>query len=72
MPFNLTNRLWYRSRGGESEREQQTRSNVSRAICTMLSATSTQGIRPENPAAVYPYITLAINFNPFCRESNVL
>ena len=28
------------------------------------------GIRPEKPAAVYPYVTFAINFKPVCFAVN--
>jgi hypothetical protein len=36
------------------------------AVEMMASAMSPQGIRPENPAAVYPYITFMNNFKAFC------
>lgn len=42
------------------KREGRTRSRVSRAVWTMASAISTQGIRPENVADVYPYVTYSI------------
>lgn len=32
--------------------------------------TSTQGIRPEKLAAVYPYVTFAISLSPSCRASS--
>ena len=44
----------------------RTFSNVSRPVCTMLSAISTAGILPEYVALVYPYVTLHIYFRPNC------
>jgi hypothetical protein len=38
----------------------------------MLSAISTAGILPENVALVYPYVTLAMYFNPSWRASSNL
>ena len=38
----------------------------------MLSAISTAGILPENVALVYPYVTLAMYFNPSWRASSIL
>jgi hypothetical protein len=49
---------------GETSRIQRTFSRVSLPLCTMLSAISTAGILPENVALVYPYVTLAMYFNP--------
>jgi len=46
-------------------------SSVSRPLCTMLSAISTAGIRPEYVAPVYPYVTLAIYLSPSCRASSI-
>ena len=43
------------------------RSSVSRPHCTMASASSAIGMRPLYPAAVYPYVTLAMSFKPNCR-----
>jgi hypothetical protein len=48
-----------------------TLSKVSRAVDTILSAISTEGILPENDADVYPYVTLASNFNVSCFASNI-
>mmetsp|Transcript_4181 Transcript_4181/g.17750 ORF Transcript_4181/g.17750 Transcript_4181/m.17750 type:complete len:259 (-) Transcript_4181:218-994(-) len=42
------------------------RSSVSRPHCTMASASSAMGMRPEKPAAVYPYVTFAMSFKPNC------
>ena len=42
------------------------RSSVSRPHCTMASASSAMGMRPEKPAAVYPYVTFAMSFRPNC------
>jgi hypothetical protein len=47
-------------------RVARTFSNVSRPVCTMLSAISTAGILPEYVALVYPYVTLQIYFRPNC------
>ena len=33
----------------------------------MASASSAMGMRPEKPAAAYPYVTLAISFRPNWR-----
>jgi hypothetical protein len=46
-------------------------SSVSRPVWTIASAISTHGIRPENDALVYPYVTLAIYFNPSCRALSI-
>lgn len=43
-----------------------------RPVCTMLSAISEHGIRPEKDAEVYPYVTLAINLRANCRLLRVL
>ena len=50
----------------------RTFSRVSLPLWTILSAISTAGIRPENVALVYPYVTLAMNFSPSCRASRTL
>lgn len=34
---------------------------------TMESASSAKGMRPEKPAAVYPYVTFAISLRPNWR-----
>src|SRR5882762_6848963 len=52
------------SRGMRCVKLCKTFSRVSRPLCTMLSAISTAGMRPEKVALVYPYVTFAIYLSP--------
>ena len=38
---------------------------------TIESASSAQGMRPEKPAAVYPYVTFAMSFRPNWRALRI-
>jgi hypothetical protein len=57
---------------GCASMNRMARSRVRRPVSTIASAMSTDGIRPEKEAAVYPYDTLAIYLRANCRLSRTL